>query len=387
MRFFHLSDLHIGKQLNGYSLRESQEQVLSQLIYYAEREKPDAILICGDIYDKSVPSGESHTVFDSFLKELSALDPSVSVFIIAGNHDSPERLNYASSFLERSRIYVSVMPPQTEGEYLRKVTLSDPWGKVNFYLFPFMKPGYVRMLPDFGDISGYDGAFRAVLERETFDLTERNVILAHQFFVNGSKSPELCESEQTILSVGGLDQIDIAALEDFDYAALGHIHGPQKVGSGQARYCGSPLKYSVSEEHHKKSVTMVTLEDKGKEAELTQLPLVMSRDVRTEKGKLQEIVSRSTEENCHDFVSITVTDEEEPVDMKDILDEVYDHILEIRIDNSRTRRKIEEDGSREEALNPLEAFSHFYEAVCHVSLTEKQENIMAQIVELSKGEG
>lgn len=386
MRFFHLSDLHIGKQLNGYNLREVQEQVLSQIISYAEQERPDVILICGDIYDKSVPSGEAYGIFDAFLNRLAELKPEVSVLIIAGNHDSPERLQYAASFLEQHKIYISTMPPRTPGEYLKKLTLSDRWGNVNFYLCPFMKPGYVRQLFDDEEISGYDRAFHAVIERETIDSAERNVILAHQFFVSGTNRPETCESEQAVLTAGGLDQIDIMALSEFDYVALGHLHGPQRVGREEVRYCGTPYKYSVSEEHHKKSITVVSMEGKGAPLCLKTLPLMVQPDVRRESGSLKEIIGRATEDNCHDFISITITDEEETYDFREQLEDVYDHMLEIKIDNSRTRRRMAEDGEKIEILNPFDAFRQFYEAVRHCPMTEEQEQIMMQIVEEAKEE-
>lgn len=392
MRFFHLSDLHIGKQLNGYSLRENQEMIFSQIISYAETERPDAILICGDIYDKSVPSGEAYTLFDAFLNRLTDLKAEIPVLIIAGNHDSPERLKYAASFLERHRIYISVVPPVSADESLKKVTLSDRWGEVDFYLFPFMKPGYVRPLfaaKEDGGASApadYDGAFRAVLDRELIDGSRRNVILSHQFFVSGQTAPETCDSEQAVITAGGLDAIDVSALAAFDYAALGHIHGPQKVGRETVRYCGSPYKYSVSEEHHKKSVTVVTLEEKGTPARIGTLPLVGISEVRRERGTLKEVLARATEENRHDFVSITLTDEEEAYDFRERLEENYDHILEIKIDNARTREKMAADGEIIRVLSPLDAFKQFYEAVRKSPMTEEQERVMREIVEEAKEE-
>ncbi|MEG1901418.1 MAG: exonuclease SbcCD subunit D [Clostridium sp.] len=386
MRFFHISDLHIGKQLNGYSLKENQEVVLSQVIQYAENERPDAILICGDIYDKSVPSGEAYTTFDSFLNRLAELKPTIPVLIIAGNHDSPERLQYAASFLERHKIYIAAMPPKTQDEYLKKVTIADEWGNVNFYLCPFMKPGYVRQLLEVEAAEGYERAFGGLIARETIDSSERNVILTHQFFVNGGNPPETCESEQAVLTSGGLDQIDCSVLDPFDYAALGHIHGPQKVGRETVRYSGTPYKYSVSEEYHKKSITLVTMEKKGEPIGIATLPLAGSLDVRREKGLLNDVIAAGTEQNRHDFISITLTDEEESYDFRERLEEVYDHILDIRIDNSRTRRRIEEDGETIEVLNPLDAFRQFYEAIRRCPMTGEQEQVMMQIIEDAKEE-
>jgi exonuclease SbcD len=337
MKFFHISDLHIGKQLHFYNLRDNQIEILNQIVAKAKEYHPDAILIAGDIYDKSVPSAEAYTIFDQFLNNLSDITPSIPVLIIAGNHDSAERLSYASAFLERHNIYISVLPPQTEEEYLKKVVLKDAYGEVNFYLLPFTKPGYVRHLFEEGSITGYDKAISALIEREQIDYSGRNVLLSHQFYVSGDKLPQICDSEQVYLSVGGIDSIDIAAVSQFDYVALGHLHGPQQIGEKKIRYSGTPLKYSVSEEKHRKSITLVTLGEKSEEISIEQLPLTAIQEVRREKGTLSEIISRTTPENCHDFISITLTDETDLYKPKEQLEEYYDFILEVKIENSRTK--------------------------------------------------
>lgn len=386
MKLFHISDLHIGKQLNGYNLRENQEMVLDQIIQYAKEQHPDVILICGDIYDKTAPSGEAYLLFDAFLDGLSQIRPKVLVLMIAGNHDSPERLSYASAFLEKHNIFMSVMPPQKPEEYLKKVVLEDEYGPVNFYLLPFLKPGYVR--PLFGEDmeEGYEGAVKAVICRETVDTTERNVLLSHQFYTAGSKDPSTCESEQAVIMAGGLERIDASVLSAFDYAALGHLHGPQRVGRDSVRYCGTPYKYSVSEEHHNKSVTMVQLGEKGTEIQIECLPLKGSQDVRRVKGTLQEILEGVTEENRHDFVSVTITDEEEPYHIREQLEEAFDHLLELRVDNTRTRSRLAESKESVPVLYPMEAFAQFYEAVRHTPLQKKEEEIMAAIVQEAKEE-
>lgn len=438
MKFFHLSDLHIGKQLNGWSLRENQEQALSQVTDYAREYRPDAILICGDIYDKSIPSGEAFAMFGRFLERLN--ETGIPVLIIAGNHDSPERLGFAGPFLEKGNIFLSAFPPSKEGEHLKKVVLSDSWGKVNFYLFPFMKPGYVRALLEAEDggakegaegeaangqsaevsaeeaangqgagegaegagegqgaaaeqggtrsspFKTYDGAFRAMIAREKIDVSERNVILCHQFFVSGQEPPETCESETAVLTAGGLDQIDVSALDPFDYAALGHLHGSQRVGRESARYCGTPYKYSVSEERHKKAVVMVELKEKGKEPELTFLPLSGKQDVRRIRGTLREVVEQAAWPSCHDFVSITLTDEREPANFREQLRETYDHILEIRIDNERTRENLKDEEETGEALSPMEAFERFFELMQKSRMTEEERSLMERIIEEAKEE-
>ncbi|WP_395546584.1 MULTISPECIES: exonuclease SbcCD subunit D [unclassified Lacrimispora] len=386
MKIFHLSDLHIGKQLNGYSLKENQEAVLNQIVDYAASRHPDVILICGDIYDKTAPSGEAYTMFGNFLEALSGIKPEITVLIIAGNHDSPERLSYASAFLERHRIHLSVFPPRNQEEYLKKVVLRDENGPVNFYLLPFLKPGYVRQLFPDNQPDGYESAIRAVLERETIDAGERNILLSHQFYTAGSKDPETCESEQAVIMAGGLDRVDASVLFDFDYIALGHIHGSQKVGKASVRYCGTPYKYSVSEENHKKSVTVVNIGKKGDEPELEFLPLNGIQDVRRERGTLSEILKRATEENRHDFVSVTLTDEEEPYRVRERLEEVFDHMLELRVDNERTRHKRLEEGETVPVLKPLEAFRQFFKAVRGEEMTMEEEQAMERIVQEAKEE-
>ena len=394
MKLFHLSDLHIGKLLCGYSLRENQERVLSRIVTYAQEEHPDAILICGDIYDKSAPSGEAYVMFDRFLEALSEIRPRIPVLIIAGNHDSPERLSYASAFLEKHSIYLSVFPPVREDEYLKKITLEDEYGPVDFYLLPFLKPGYLRPLLPEGSAFSYEEAVRFLLSREKIDSGRRNVILSHQFYMAGQSEPETCDSEIAVAMAGGLDKIDISVLDAFDYAALGHLHGSQKVGRMSARYCGTPYKYSVSEEHHHKAVTVVELGKKGEEPQLRFLPLSGLQDVRRLRGTLEEVLEAaesaapspsagqpSVSGVCHDFVSVTITDEQEPYRIRERLEERYDHLLELRVDNARTRARMAESGTENDpAPEPMEAFRQFYETVNHTPLPEEGERIMKRLI-------
>ena len=408
MKLFHLSDLHIGKLLCGYSLKENQERVLSQIADYAKEEHPDAILICGDIYDKSAPSGEAYVMFDRFLEALSEIRPRIPVLIIAGNHDSPERLSYASSFLERHSIYLSVFPPVREDEFLKKIELADEYGPVDFYLLPFLKPGYLRPLLPEGSVLSYEEAVRFLLSREKIDPKRRNVILSHQFYTAGQSEPETCDSEAAVAMAGGLDRIDISVLDAFDYAALGHLHGSQRVGRESARYCGTPYKYSVSEERHHKAVTVVELGKKGEEPRLRFLPLSGLQDVRRLRGTLEEVleaasggqpsvpsasagkpaasggqpsVPSASSGVCHDFVSVTITDEQEPYRIRERLEERYDHLLELRVDNARTRARLAESGTENDpAPEPMEAFRQFYETVNHMPLPEEGERIMKGLI-------
>ena len=381
MKIFHISDLHIGKQLNYYNLKENQAAVLKEIVRKMEEYHPDVLLIAGDIFDKSVPSGEAYTLFDDFLNQAAKIRPAIPICIIAGNHDSPERLNYASSFMEKHRIYISAMPPQKPEEFLKKLVLEDGYGPVNFYFLPFTKPGYVRRIFPEQDISDYEKAVRALLEREAIDWNQRNVLISHQFYQGQGWETQTCESEQVVLSVGGLDRIDISAIRKFDYAALGHLHGPQQIKEPHIRYSGSPLKYSVSEEHQKKSVTMVTLKEKGETPEIELLALPAIQDVRSVRGSLSEVTARAGEKNRHDFVRVTVTDENEPYRMKEQLQEVYDFLLEIRVDNDRTRERMKTEGETYEKLSPDTAFRAFYEEIQKEPLSVKEEALMAKLLD------
>lgn len=385
MKLFHISDLHIGKQLYLYSLKEIQEEILDQIVAACRAERPDALLIAGDIFDKAVPSGEAYEVFDRFLSGLAGISPSVPVLIIAGNHDSAARLKYGSAFFKKNHIHISVMPPATEEEHLEKITLTDAYGPVHFYLLPFTKPGYVRKL--FGEerITDHNAAVKALIEREDICFAERNVLVAHQFFVSGETSPEPCDSELTYLSAGGLDYVDTACVEGFDYVALGHIHGPQKIGAEHIRYSGSPYKYSVSEERHVKGIQVVELGPKGTPNGYSRIPLVGRRDVRSIRGSLREVIERASEGNREDYVSITLTDEElyRP---KDQLEEYYTHILEVRADNKRTRSRLQQEAYEGAVLSPADAFAEFYAQMNGQPLSPEEEKEFCSILSELDGE-
>ncbi len=392
MRFFHLSDLHIGKHLHMYNLAQEQKYIFAQIVERALEYRPDAIVIAGDIYDKSVPSGEAYQLFDDFLNRLAGIEPAIPILMIAGNHDNQERLQYASSFLERHQIYITTKLPQDGEEYLKKVTLEDSFGEVDFYLFPFMKPGYVRHLFPEEDMLNYERAYELMLNREKIDFERRNVLVAHQFFVNQGKKPECCDSEQMSLNVGGVDSIDIRVVKDFDYVAAGHIHGPQTFENGRVRYCGTPLKYSVSEELHKKSITLVTLEEKGKEPMIETIPLIPLHEVRRLRGSLDELL-QAKEVSKEDYVSITLTDEKELYRPKDVLSEVYPHILEITVDNSRTRNiyaglqgfDMEAEEGMSKLQSPLDAFREFYQLMQQQPLSESEEDVIVEMLENAGG--
>lgn len=380
MKLFHISDLHIGKQLHYYNLKDLQIEILCQIVEMAKEHRPDVILIAGDIYDKSIPSGEAYEIFDKFLNGLADITPSIPVLIIAGNHDNAMRLKFASSFLEKNNIHISVLPPQNKEEYLKKITLHDQYGTVNFYMLPFTKPSYVRNLFEEGTTEDYNSAVKAVIERENIDITERNVLIAHQFFISDTTEPEKCDSEATYISVGGIDSVNIDCIRIFDYVALGHIHGAQCIGENYIRYSGTPLKYSVSEEHHHKGITVVTLGKKNTPPEYNQIPLCTSHDVRSITGTLGQVIAEATNENRSDYVSITLTDEEGLYRPKDQLDEHYDNILEVKIENKRTQSRLENVKDIEEILYPIDAFLEFYQIINNQPASAVEEELMTEII-------
>ena len=386
MKFFHLSDLHIGKQLHHYNLKKDQQVILKQVVDYAKEIHPDAIVIAGDIYDKSVPSAEAVTIFDQFLTELSELTPAIPVLIISGNHDSSERLEYAANILKKHQIYVAGSVPETPEEHVQKVTLEDSYGEVDFYLLPFMKPGYVRKVFEDEMPETYSDAVKRILEREQINYkNRRNVLVSHQFYTGkGEERPETCDSE--VFSVGGIDNVDIDAVKAFDYVALGHLHGAQSVGKRTIRYPGTLLKYSVSECNQEKTLTVVTIEKKGEEAGIECLPLHPLRDVRKKKGRLEELLQDVKEEEKDDYVSITLTDEVDPYKPKEQLERVFSHILEIRVDNQRTRSRLSEMDEELVMKDPFSAFADFYKEMQGKVMDPEEEMIMTEIFEAAKGE-
>lgn len=368
MRFFHLSDLHLGKHLHHYNLKDDQISILKEIAAYARELHPDAVLIAGDIYDKSVPSAEAVSMFDDFLTELSLIEPQIPILLISGNHDSGERLEFASQILHRNSIYIAGKPPMSENEHLEKVTLEDEYGKVHFHLLPFMKPSYVRGLFSGDEAKDYTTAVEKIIAREEIDYDERNVLISHQFYTGNGEAPETCDSE--LIHVGGIANVDIQCVKDFDYVALGHIHGGQQVGMPHIRYCGTPLKYSVSEVNHEKGILMVTLKGKGTEPELEKLPLHPAHDVRKVTGVLEDILEQGRGGGAEDYISVTLTDEEPLYKPREQLLQVYPLLLEVRLDNTRTRRRLEALDDRIEIRSPVEMYCDFYREVHGSALSQ-----------------
>ena len=372
MKFFHLSDLHLGKRLNEYSLLEDQEFILKRILAIADEETPDGVIIAGDVYDKTVPPAEAVSLFDSFLVNLAKR--SINVFIISGNHDSAERLAFASKLIGQSGVHLS---PVYDGT-VEKFTLSDAYGKVNVLLLPFIKPAHVRAFYPDEEIASYTDAVRIALKHAPIDTSERNVLITHQFITNSKRS----ESED--ISVGGTDNVDSSVLDDFDYVALGHLHAPQNCNSQKIRYCGTPLKYSFSESKDEKSVTVVTLEEKGSLSVRT-VPLIPLRDLAELKGSYEELMRKSFYENTslrEDYVHITLTDEEDVPDAIGKLRTVYKNLMKLDYDNTRTRKEQTfNDGIDVEKLSPKALFEELFETQNNKELTDEQSEILSQLIE------
>ena len=371
MKLIHLSDLHLGKRVNEISMIEDQEYILQQVIRIIKDENADAVMLCGDIYDKSVPPAEAVTLLDDFLNRLAQLK--VQVLAISGNHDSPERLSFGNRLMEGAGIHIS---PVYNGA-VTPITLTDGHGSVCFWLLPFIKPAHVkRFSPDEG-IERYTDAVRVAVEKMNIDPSQRNVLLTHQFVTGAST----CESEE--ISVGGSDNVDASVFDGFDYVALGHIHGPQNIGSNRIRYCGTPLKYSFSEADHYKSVTVVELGAKGK-LELHTVPLVPLRDLRVIRGSFAEVTDKAFYEGTaiRDYLQVTLTDEEDVPEAIGKLRVVYPNIMKLTYDNTRTRTSHLIGGAEEvEKKTPLQLFAELYELQNNQPMSREQSQFTQDLIE------
>ena len=370
MKLIHLSDLHIGKRVNEVSMIADQEYILLQILRIIDDEKPDAVLICGDVYDKSVPSAEAVTLFDDFLCRLAKRE--IPVLIISGNHDSPERLAFGKVFLERAHIHVS---PVYDGK-AESVTISDDHGEVDFWLLPFIKPAHVRHFCPDETVESYTDALRVAVAQMGIDTAKRNVLLTHQF-VTGAAT---CDSED--ISVGGSDNVDAAVFDDFDYVALGHLHGAQNIGSSRIRYCGTPLKYSFSEAGHYKSVTVAELGEKGS-LRLRTLPLTPKRDLRQLRGTFEALTD--PEQYRHgandDYLHIVLTDEEDVPEAIGKLRLIYPNILKLSYDNTRTREdQVIGDAGDVKTRSPLELFGELYEIQNNQPMSDTQREFALELI-------
>lgn len=374
MKFMHLGDLHIGKRINEMSMLEDQKYILDQILDIMDREGTESVLIAGDIYDKNVPSAESVALFDEFITQVHKKH--IKIFMVSGNHDSAERINYGSRLLEDSGIYIA---GQFDG-MAKKIPLNDCCGNINIWLVPFIKPAMVKNR--YPDCDSYEDAFSSIIKDAGIDFSERNVLVAHQFFTGGEKETERSESE--VINAGTLDNIDISCIKDFDYVALGHIHRPQGFNEGRIRYSGSLLKYSFSESRHVKSVPIVELKEKG-EISVELKPLEPLRDMRIIEGPIDRLLSKEvySQGNCDDYIKAVLTDEEELYDAIGRMREVYPNVMRLEFKNSRTDRASDYSLEAKEVENKtnLQLFEEFFEKQNNRSMSEEERNIISMYLE------
>ena len=371
MKLSHLSDLHLGKRVNEFSMLEDQQYILTEILQIIDREKPDGVMIAGDVYDKSVPSAEAVALLDDFLVRLAKRD--LQVFLISGNHDSPERMAFGGRLMAQSGVHLA---PVYDGK-VSPSTLTDEYGPVNLYLLPFIKPAHVRRCFPEREILTYTDALAAAIEAMGVDTAQRNVLVTHQFVTGAAR----CDSEE--ISVGGTDNVDVSVFEPFDYVALGHIHGPQQVGRETVRYCGTPLKYSFSEAKHQKSVTVVELGEKGAVSVRT-VPLTPMRDLAELRGTYEELTFRGFYQGTsypRDYVHITLTDEEDIPDAVSKLRIIYPNLMKLDYDNKRTRAGIVLEGAEDQQRSPLELLEEFYEKQNGQPMGEEQRTFAKSLME------
>lgn len=370
MRFVHISDLHIGKRVYGFSMIEDQKYILDQIFDIIIREQADGVLLAGDIYDKPIPTAEAVQVLDAFLTRLA--DAKIQVFAISGNHDSAERLAFGSQLMDSRGVYLSSV---YDGK-VKQILLEDVYGELAVHLLPFVKPAVVRHAWEEEQIESYEDAVQVAISHMDVDQNRRNILVAHQFVTGAAR----CDSEEVL--VGGLDNISAEVLEGFDYVALGHIHSPQYVGAEQIRYSGTPLKYSFSEEKQQKSVTVVEFGAKG-DVKIEKIPLKPLRDMRTIKGTYLEVtdLSMQNEGSREDYVQIILTDEEDILDGLQKLQVIYPNLMHLEYDNTRTRanQSIELVQDVEEK-SELELFEEFYEIQNNQSMNEQQKEFVTRLL-------
>ncbi|MDF2541363.1 MAG: nuclease SbcCD, subunit [Herbinix sp.] len=357
---------------------EDQEHILKQIVNIIDEHKPDGIMIAGDVYDKSIPTEEGVNLFDQFLTDLYLKN--IAIFIVSGNHDSSERINYGGRIMGKNRIYIA----GTFGGSLEKVTLTDEYGEVHISMLPFVKPAHgARYFPG---VETYQDTVAAIIQAASINSNQRNVLIAHQFITGGDKLPERCDSEY--ISVGGMDNIDASVFEPFDYVALGHLHGAQGIGRETVRYAGSPLKYSFSECNHVKCVTMVELGRKG-DVQYSKIPLTPVRDMRQIKGPIEALTDSKyyNQANTMDYIHATLTDEEELYDAIGRLRSIYPNIMRLDFANSKSawNENTKLAAQEVERKTPLELFEEFYINQNNVPISQKQKGIISKLFEEMEG--
>ena len=376
MKIFHLSDLHLGKRVSSQSLIEDQKHVLDQIIEQVKTEKPEAVIIAGDIYDRTIPAEDAVELLDNFLYELSRLD--TKVLMISGNHDSAERLAFGARIFNKAGIYIS---PEFNGK-ITSVPLSDEHGEVDFYLLPFVFPQTVqRFFPD-KKIENCTEAVRALVSELALDTSKRNIMIAHQF-VTASGAVETCDSESRKFVVGGAENVDVSVFEPFDYVALGHLHGCQSIGKDTVRYCGTPMKYSFSERAHKKSITVVELGEKGN-INILEIPLVPLREWRQLEDKFDVLMQS---EKCGDYIKVILTDDKEITNAFDDLRAVFPNLLQFDYKNRPDNSDIgtAADIEQLQSTSPAELFGQFFELQNGVKLNEWQRKTVSEIFDEISG--
>lgn len=382
MKFLHLADLHIGKNILEQSLIEDQKYILEEIVKKIKEEEIEAVLIAGDVYDRSVPSSEAVNLLDSFLNTLIK-ELKVKVFMIAGNHDSKERLNFGSKIFENDGLYICA---NYEGT-LKKVQLEDEFGKINIYMLPYIKPVEVkRFFEENEEINSFNAAIKKILEKEEINQEERNIILSHQFVTAGASEPERSDSET--LYLGGTENVDVSNYDKFDYVALGHIHGPQRIGRDTARYAGTMLKYSFSEVNHNKSLAVIDFKE---ELKYELIPLTPLRDMRVIKGPIEELIKEENYKgtNVEDYIKAIITNEEPVYDAIGQIRRVYPNVLRLEFENSRMALNIENQLSNIENINQkseIELFEEFFKFQNNQELNEMQKEIMNEIIKDVKKE-
>lgn len=371
MKFIHLSDLHLGKRVNEFSMIEDQKYILTKVINIIDEEKPDGVLIAGDVYDRSVPSEDAMQLWDDFLNRLAKRK--VTVCAISGNHDSAVRFADHGRLIENAGIYLA---PVYNGK-AESVSLEDEYGRLNIYMLPYVKPVIVKQFFQDEEINDYTDAVRVTIEQMNIDSSERNLLIAHQFVTGALR----CESEE--ISVGGIDNVSGEVFDDFDYVALGHIHGKQKIGREEVRYCGTPLKYSFSEKDHVKSVTIVELGEKG-EIKIRETELVPQHDLREIRGTYEELTCKKNYEGTavDDYIHAVLTDEEDVPDAMSKLRIIYPNLMKLSYDNKRTKEnRTINDVEDVEKKSPIELFEEFYAIQNNQAMSEEQKKLACDLIE------
>ncbi|WP_310604642.1 exonuclease SbcCD subunit D [Anaerosporobacter sp.] len=376
MKFIHTADLHIGKVVNEFSMLEEQKRILGQILNIVKEEGADGLILAGDIYDRSVPSAEAVLVLDQFLSEATKLG--IQIFMISGNHDSPERIGFAQSILEEKGLHIE---GRIQGN-MQPIVMEDAYGKVNIYMLPFAKPAIIRHLYQDETIVTCEQGVHKIIEESNVDATCRNLLITHHFVTNTGKLPEQSESEANLL-LGGAENVDAHVFEAFDYVALGHIHGAQRMGRDTVRYSGSPIKYSFSEVFHKKSVTVIELKDKG-EVTLSTRSLTPIHDMRKIKGTLAELMKEEIYSlaDVNDYLHVTLLDKQELFDPMGELRSVYPNIMQIAFEKNE-RKESAESVSVTDTRNKsiYEHFKDFYASVIGETLEEEYEACMKEVIE------